>query len=257
MTQIDLDSHACGSAAHFDRRTLLAAGASGLAWLSPLAAALGRAEEQSPRGKPAQSVIMLWLQGGPSQLETFDPHPGTKIGGQTQARDTAAQGVRIASGFGHLAELMDDVAIVRNVVSKEGDHERATYNVKTGYRPDVTLVHPSIGAIMCHQLPQTHAEIPRHLSILPNQWSARGGYMGAQFDAFRVPDPRRPLPDVSRLVSKERYDQRLADLDVVETAFARGRREDLEASKTLHRTTIAAAEKMMTSDQLKSFRERV
>jgi len=249
-----IDSHACNTPIHFNRRTLLkAAGLSGLSWLTPVAHALGRAEERAPKGKPPQSVILLWMQGGPSQLETFDPHPNTAIGGPTKAIKTAAPGVKIASGLGNLAEVMNEVALVRNVVSKEGDHERATYNVKTGWRPDPTLVHPSIGAVLCHELPVGAAEIPRHVSILPGQWPGRGGYLGDRYDAFRVPDPLQPIPDVARRVPKDRFEQRLDDLDVVENAFARGRLAKLEEEKTLHRTTIEAARRMMTSDQLKSF----
>jgi len=76
--------------------------------------------------------------------------------------------------------LAGGTALVRSVISKEGDHERATYNGKTGFRPDPTLVHPSIGAVVCHQL-KDNIEIPRHVSIVPSQWPARGGYLGDQF----------------------------------------------------------------------------
>ena len=249
-----MNDSACNSLSHLNRRTLMkAAGLSGLTWLSPVAHALGRAEEASPRGRPPGSVIMLWLQGGPSQLETFDPHPGKRIGGETKAIPTAAKDVKIASGLGNLADVMDEVTIVRNVVSKEGDHERATYNVKTGWRPDPTLVHPSIGAVMCHELPIGQAEIPRHVSILPGQWPGRGGYLGDKFDAFKVPDPKQPIPDVAARVSAQRYDKRIEDLNVVENAFGRGRLAKLEEKKTLHLATIAAARRMMTSEQLKAF----
>ena len=249
-----MNEYSCNSQSHLNRRTLLkAAGLSGLSWLTPLAHRLGRAEETSPKGKPPQSVILLWMQGGPSQLETFDPHPGKEIGGEAQAIKTAAKDVQIGSGLGNLADVMDEVAIVRNVVSREGDHERATYNVKTGWRPDPTLVHPSIGAILCHELPQGIAEIPRHVSILPGQWPGRGGFLGDEFDAFRVPDPLQPIPDVKARVAESRFQGRLDDLDIVEGVFARGRMKKLEEKRTLHLATIAAARKMMTSDQLKAF----
>jgi uncharacterized protein DUF1501 len=55
------------------------------------------------------------------------------------------------------------------MVSKEGDHERGTYMMKTGYRPDPTVVHPSIGAVCCHELPVGRTDIPRHISILTGQ----------------------------------------------------------------------------------------
>src|ERR687889_197546 len=62
-------------------------------------------------------------------------------------------GVRLAVGYERLAGVMGAVSLVRSMVSKEGDHERGTYYVKTGYRPDATVEHPSIGAVCCHELP--------------------------------------------------------------------------------------------------------
>jgi hypothetical protein len=236
-----------------NRRTLLwAAGLGGCGWLTPVAHRLARAAEQSPGRRPARSVILLWLQGGPSQLETFDPHPGTKIAAGTKAIDTAAKGVSLAKGLEQLATQMQSVALVRSVVSKEGDHERATYQVKTGFRPNPTVVHPSLGAVVCHQLP-SDTEIPRHVSIYPGPWPARGGYLGDQYDAFKVGDPRGRIPDVRARVGAERARRRIEDLEVIEAEFARGRLEDLDGRKTLHRTSIRSALKMMSSEQLKAF----
>ncbi|OWK35078.1 hypothetical protein FRUB_09920 [Fimbriiglobus ruber] len=194
---------------------------------------------------------MLWLQGGPSQLETFDPHPGTRIAAGTGAVDTALKGVQLATGLEHLAAEMQSVSLIRSMVSKEGDHERGTYTMKTGFRPDPTVVHPSIGAICCHELAAAGTDIPRHVSILPGQWPARGGYLGDKFDAFRTDDPAGPVPDTSSLLSAKRDDQRLKNLDVVESAFAKGRQKRVDA--TLHRDTVAGARKMMSSEQLKAF----
>src|SRR5690606_22029783 len=167
------------------------------------------------RGKPAQSIIVLWMQGGPSQLETFDPHPNSGVSFGAQAIDTAAPGIQLGAGFEQLAEQMPQIALVRSIVSKEGDHERATYNLKTGWRPDPTLVHPSLGAILTHQTTD-NVEIPRHISILPGAWPARGGYLGDQFDAFKIGDPQGPVPDVKSRVSSDRFQQRIQQLDVLE-----------------------------------------
>ena len=243
----------CCGPVHFSRRTLLqAAGLGGVAWLTPLAEQLARAAEQTPRGAPAKSVIVLWMAGGPSQLETFDPKPGTDIAGGTKARSTSAAGVQIADSYEQVADQMHHISLVRSLVSKEGDHERATYAVKTGFRPDPTLVHPSLGAIFCHQL-SDNVEIPRHVSILPGQWPARGGYLGAQYDAFKVYDPQGPIPDVAATVSDSRFQKRVQDLAVVEQEFARGRLKQLERNKTQQAATTQSALKMMSSDQLKAF----
>ena len=246
--------YGCGSPNHLSRRTLLKmGGAAGLMWLTPIAQMLARAEEHAPKGKPARSVIILWMSGGPSQLETFDPHPESKISFGTKAIKTAAPGIRLAEGFGHLAEVMNDVSLVRSVVSKEADHERAVYNMKTGYRPNPTVVHPSIGAVVCHELNDSGMDIPRHISILPDQWPARGGYLGGQYDAFQIFDPQEPIQDVALQAPQERLDQRMKDLSVLERAFGRGRPANLDTDTTLHQIAMSRALKIMSSDQLAAF----
>src|SRR5262245_56556582 len=252
---ITIHSANCGSPKHFSRRSFVhaAMGLSGITWLTPLAERLARSAENDAASKPAKSVIILWMSGGPSQLETFDPHPGTKISHEsTKAIETAAADVQIADNLPLVAEQMQSISLVRSLVSKEGDHERASYNLKTGFRPDPTLVHPSLGAIICHQL-SDHVEIPRHVSILPDQYPARGGYLGDQYDAFKTFDPVESIPDVTPRVSAARAAKRLNDLtSVVETSFARGRIKDL-AQRTMHNPSIEAARKMMSSEQLKAF----
>ncbi len=230
------------------RRSFLAgASLAGAAWLTPVSRILAQAGER----EPAQSIILLWLAGGPSQLETFDPHPGTAIAGDTRAINTSVRGIQLAEDYPRLAEQMDSLAVIRSVMSREGDHERGTYTVKTGHRPDPTVVHPSIGAICTHELAVGRTEIPRHISILPNQWPARGGFFGDVYDAFRTGDPLQRVPDVTSRVNTEREVQRQRDLDVVEQAFAQRRRTRAEA--TLHQATMNRARAMMTSEQLQAF----
>lgn len=230
------------------RRTFLAgASLAGAAWLTPISHLLSRAGER----ELAQSIILLWLAGGPSQLETFDPHPGTSIGGDTRAINTSVRGIQFADGYPLLAEQMDSLAVLRSVVSREGDHERGTYTVKTGHLPDPTVVHPSIGAICTHELAAGRAEIPRHISILPGQWPSRGGFFGDQFDAFRTGDPAQRVPDVSSRVTPERDAQRQRDLDIVEGAFAQRRR--VRSEVTQHQSTVDRARAMMSSEQLQAF----
>jgi len=231
------------------RDILKAVGLAGVNWLTPVGHLLAAEAERSRA--PARSIILLWLAGGPSQLETFDPKPGTAIASGSRARPTALKGVQLADGFEQLADLMGHVSLVRSVVSLEGDHERGTYLMKTGYRPDPTVEHPSIGAICCHELPDGSTGIPRHVSILPSHWPARGGFLGGAYDAFQVNDPAGRLPDVTPHVALGRNDARLADLDVVERAFARGRARRVEA--TLHGETLRRARVMMTSEQLRAF----
>ncbi|MDB4679208.1 DUF1501 domain-containing protein [Rhodopirellula sp.] len=235
------------------RRTLLSAGTSG--WmLSSIAHALSTSTEstQSDPAKP-KNVIVLWLEGGPSQLETFDPHPGGIYGGDTKSIETTVSGLQISDLLPQTAEIMHHASLIRSVTCKEGDHERAIYNLKSGYRPDPTLTHPSIGAILC-QADQSGADIPRHISIVPNNTPGRGGFLGAKHDAFKVNDPASPVPDINRPVSESRYERRIHDLySIVETEFKRGRLQKMERDRTLHQSATDAALKMMSSDQLDAF----
>lgn len=212
----------------------------GAAWLTPMAWQLARAAEQPhASGTGAKSVIILWMQGGPSQLETFDPKPKSQYSGGTTAINTNVKGIELAAGLPLLAEQMESISLIRSMTSKEGDHERGTYTLKTGFRPDPTITHPSIGSIICHELPSLGTDIPRHVSILSSQWPARGGFLGEKFDAFLTDDPSQPVPDTKSYHTVERDKQRLTHLDVVESAFAKGRDKTSEA--TGHRRTVAEA----------------
>lgn len=234
------------------RRAMLGCGAMAAGgWLTGLSHRLALAEEKDQRGAPPRSLIILWLQGGPSQLETFDPHPDKKIAGGTRATKTSVAGVQLAADYPLLAEQMESVALVRSMQSAEGDHERGTYLAKTGYRPDPVTNHPSTGAIICHQLPLTTTEIPRHVSILPGTWPNWGGYLGDAYNAFKTPDPRHDVPDIKSRVARPRLEKRLADLNVVERAFAVGRASEVD--RTHHRDAIERARRMMASEQIAAF----
>jgi hypothetical protein len=235
--------------AAFSRRDVLrAAGALGVSFLLPALEARAAKE----RGKARQkSLITIFLAGGASQLETWDPHPGTKIGGPTRSIATAVRGLQIADSFPLVAAEIASLSVVRSLVSKEGDHERGSYFLKTGYRPDPTIRHPALGAILANQVPDPAIVIPQHISIGNAEWPARGGFLGDQYDAFRVYDPGREIPNMQSTVDSDRQDRRIANLAVVSKAFEQRRR--LQVEKTLHQHTIEHALEMMSTDQLKAF----
>ncbi len=210
-----------------------------------LRAAVQRGDER-PR-----SLITLWLNGGPSQLETWDPHPGTKIGGPTQAIATSLPGVEIAHTFPLLSEQLHHLSVIRSLVSQEGDHDRASYLVKTGFRPDPTLRHPSVGAIVAHALPNEQLEIPPVISLGYDNRLSRGGFLGGRFDALRVREPGSSDADMKSWIAEPRQQRRLSNLDVVSQAFSRGRK--FVVDRTMHSHNLDAALTMMTSDQLKAF----
>ena len=102
----------------------LAGSASG--WLETLAA--GAATD--PRRRKA--CILLWMSGGPSQIDTFDPKPGHANGGPFKPIETSVPGILIGEHLPKLAREAKELAIIRGMSTKEGDHSRATYHLRTG-----------------------------------------------------------------------------------------------------------------------------
>lgn len=200
-----------------------------------------------------KSLITLWMAGGPSQLETWDPHPGTRNGGPTQAIDTQLPDLQIAHTFPRVAERIHHLSVIRSLVSKEGDHERGAYFVQTGYRPDPTVIHPALGAVLAHNLPDPAIQIPLHISLGAGGGFTvpRGGYLGDGYDAFRIYDPGRNIRNLRGIGNEDRARRRLAGLDVLDRAFRRQR--EVSVDNTLHQHVVQKALAMMDSEQLRAF----
>src|SRR6266478_2373884 len=134
------------------RRDLLRLSAAGVVgysmsgWLSALA------DDTANDPQRKRSCILLWMSGGPSQLDTFDLKPGHANGGPFKAVATKTPGIQISEHFSKVAPYMDRMAIVRSMMSKEGDHGRATYLLRTGYLPQGPIQYPSIGALVSQEL---------------------------------------------------------------------------------------------------------
>src|SRR5690242_41015 len=114
------------------RRTFLRSAVAGAAGFGLMHTLSAHAQELRRR---EMSVILLFMNGGPSQFETFDPKPGHTNGGPTQAINTAVNNIRIADSWPLLAREMRDVSLIRSMNNREGEHQRATYLMKTGYLP--------------------------------------------------------------------------------------------------------------------------
>jgi hypothetical protein len=201
-------------------------------------------------GRP-KSFVLIWLNGGPSQLETFDPHAGTTIGGPTRAIETSAKGIVFAEHLPRLAELAHKMTILRSVVSKEGDHSRGQYHLRTGFRPEPSVFHPTLGAIAAKELPVVGLDLPPYISINTNDNYTDAGYLGADFQAYRIDDPARPPRNLRSPVADERLNQRRQMLDILEARH--GRPSELpEAVRRAHQQTDRAL-RMMASSQQSAF----
>jgi hypothetical protein len=167
----------------------------------------------------ARSVILLWMAGGPSQIDTWDPKPGRPTGGDFRAIETTVSGVRISEHLPQLAREMKHLAVVRSMTSREGNHQRARYLVHSGYPPQGPTAHPALGALVAKELVETSPELPPFISI--NGPALGPGILGVGFAPFVIRDPTRPVENLEygRDVDRARFDRRLELLKRLEEGF--------------------------------------
>ena len=171
--------------ATFSRRDFIKYSAAGFAgismsgWLEALAA---KAAGNTGRKK---SCILLWMSGGPSQMDTFDCKVGHANGGTVKEIETAVPGIKISEHLPTLAKQMKDVSLIRGMSTKEGDHSRGTFLMRTGYLPQGPIHYPTLGSLVSKELGGENAELPGFVSISPYRFlspAAFGsGFLGPRY----------------------------------------------------------------------------
>lgn len=197
----------------------------------------------------ADHVILLWMSGGMSHIDTWDPKPGRTTAGEFQPIKTSASDVVISEILPRTAEQMKHAALVRSVTSTEGDHDRAVYSVQTSYKMTPQIVHPTIGSVTAHELPRI-GDLPSFISVNSRAHSA--GYLGLDCEAYYVGSPGTPDPYV-RLpegVNDPRASRRLAALKEMNDKFETATPDpELRATNS----SYAAARSFMASPALAAF----
>lgn len=198
----------------------------------------------------AKRCIFLYLQGGPSHLDTFDLKPGHPNGGEFKPIETSVAGIQISEHFPKLAKEMADLTIIRSMTSKEGNHDRGRYLVHTGYAPQPAVQHADLGAILSHEIGNPEFDLPAFISI--GGGSSSGGYFGSQHSPFVIQKASSPLEDVSlpSNVSNDRYEDRKKLLKDLDTRF--GRKTNSPAVEP-HQNIYKRADKLMKSPLMAAF----
>lgn len=148
-------------------------------WLQTLAADAAK----NPQRKRA--CILLWMSGGPSQMDTFDLKPGHANGGPYKPIATATPGIQISEHLPQIAKHMDKMVLVRSMSTKEGDHGRATFLLRTGYLPQGPISYPPLGALVANQLAGEELDLPSFVSVSPlrafSPAAFTSGFLGPQY----------------------------------------------------------------------------
>jgi len=157
----------------------------------------------------AQSVILLFLEGGPSQMDTWDPKPGSPF----RPISTNVPGIQISELLPRVAKKMDKLSIIRTMYTEENNHPQAAYYAMTGHRPNPAMEFPSFGSIVAKELGERN-HVPAHvLTERQYEESFKSAFLGPAFDPLITPDPTSKdfkLPDLNlpKSITVERLEDR-------------------------------------------------
>lgn len=194
--------YACGTQEHIvSRRSLLG----GLA-ASGVAAGLGGMFAASPviaesLQKSQKRILNIFLHGGVSQLESWDPKPNTDTGGPFRAIPTSVPGIHICELLPETAKQMHRLAIVRSIDSKNDDHGRGQIEMTTGRKRDPGIEYPHLGAVAAKLLTPEQFPLPGHVLIRgAGNGNNPAAYLGPKYASLVLADGKQP-ENVDRLAS--------------------------------------------------------
>lgn len=247
----------CGSTEHeISRRAFLGT------LLAGTAAFVGKAGAVHVLGEPAltqalkannKRVILLWLAGGASQLETWDPKPGRPTGGPFVSIPTAIPGIHICELMPLMARRMNDVCVIRSLNTRNADHGGASVLMMRGRADEPSLSYPDLGAILARELARADSQVPDYVSF----YTATEGrdfskltpsFLGARYAPMKLAESMTPA-NLKRLetISEGDHFARAHLQELLNRQFLDGR--DLTPVKS-HANAYARVHGLMSSEEL-------
>jgi hypothetical protein len=203
--------------------------------------------------KQQKHVILLWLAGGASQLETWDPKPGRKTGGPFRAIPTDVPGIEISELLPKLAQRMKHTAVIRSLNTKIGDHGGAADLMHVGRRKEAGVEFPDLGSIVARELGRLDSEVPDHVSVYTategRRWGVgQSGFLGARYAPMFLSESMIP-PNIRRpeLLSEVDHADRAELRKVLARSFGQGRHSPEIGS---HNSAYQRVRGLMASEKL-------
>ncbi len=206
------------------RRDFVSAGSLGFLGLTLSDILAAAPAEGKPKGK-ANSVILFWLEGGPSHIDTWDPKRNSNF----KPISTNVPGIQVTELLPKMAKKMDKFALVRSMHTRGTDHPQATHYAITGHEINPAMQFPSVGSIITKEMGPRNA-VPAH--VLVPKWDRtrqyeeyfRASFLGGEFDPMCIPDPSKPGFEVTDLslpksVSETAVESRSEFLKVVDKRY--------------------------------------
>ena len=214
------------------RRNFLRVGSLGLLGIGlsdcfRLSAAASTASENASPSTSAQSCILLFLEGGQSQIDSWDPKPQSGF----NPISTRTPSVQISELYPRVAARLDKVALLRTLHTEENNHPQGVHYVMTGHRPSPRTTYPSLGSIISKELGfrnsmPPYVMVPQHYEsdFFSYVDAFNSAFIGAQYNPVIVPDPSKGsfvVPDLSlpKTLSFDDIENRLRFLDVVDKTY--------------------------------------
>lgn len=229
----------------------------GVSLLPGLSAKMAAAEKASVSGPgtpgfgKAKHVIYLWMNGGMTHIDTFDPKTGGTKGFSDPIR-TKADGIDYLGGYlPKLAEQANKLSIIRSMSSKTGVHEAGTYIMKTGYEPRGTIVHPAMGVWASHFLGRIK-DVTLPDSVIVNSGTSYpgAGFFPPAMSPIPISNPESGLQNVKPTTTESLFEKRVGLMNEFDTAFRKKfQTEDVKAYTEFYDETL----KLMKSQDLKAF----
>jgi hypothetical protein len=198
----------------------------------------------------AKNVIFLWMNGGMTHIDTWDPKTGETKGPTDPIKGKG--GIDYLGGtMENMAKVSDKISIVRSMSSKTGVHDAGTYIMKTGYEPRGTIVHPNLGAWASHFLGRIKG-VTLPDSVVVNSGTAYpgAGFFPPALSPIPISNPETGLQNINPSSSEGQFQKRVSLMNEFDGAFRKKfESEEIKAYSEFYDETM----KLMKSEDLKAF----
>ena len=223
-----------------DRRGFLtgtAAAALGVTILPDLAVGEEREIISPADHATAKNVIFLYMSGGMTHVDTFDPKTPSHIAGATTPLATNASGLQISNHLPNLAKQGDKFAVIRSMTTKTGDHAGGNYLMHTGFSRQPGQSHPQMGSWAQYFLGRRNKLIPD--SIVIGGGNPGPGFFRPDHSPLPVGDPSRGLKDLVPKLDKKRFERRMKYAKAFSETFEEGfPHDDVRAYSDFYEETV-------------------
>jgi len=201
------------------RRSLLLLAAKTTLGLSVLPSFLNGAELKKPDKKaPCERVIFLYMRGGMSQTDTFDPKEKNNIGGKSKPVKTQSPDLLLSNQLPKLALQANDLSVIRSLTTKTGAHSQARYVMHTGYRQRSGMTHPQLGSWAQMFLGKSHPVLPS--SVLVASGNPGPGFLPPDYSPLPIGNASRGIKDLLPEIDKQQLDRRVKLAQKFSAAFS-------------------------------------